>query len=204
MARIAGLDVPGIVKAALTIADRDGLDKLTMRRLSAELGVTPMATYHHVSGKEELLDLVIDESIGQLGFDHRSDDPEAAIIDWFVRLHDLLIEHPAIAQASAGRQIVGPQASAAGLALSRMAEQVCHDLDRAAQMVVAAFWLTLGSGLHRSSRHPGGYGAEELSDPGEPASETESALRARVMATAGRSDQFRHSLTLLIRSHLHP
>ncbi|MFC7504974.1 TetR/AcrR family transcriptional regulator [Nocardioides sp. CPCC 206347] len=204
MARIAGLDVPGIVKAALTIADRDGLDKLTMRRLSAELGVTPMATYHHVSGKEELLDLVIDESIGQLGFDHRSDDPEAAIIDWFVRLHDLLIEHPAIAQASAGRQIVGPQASTAGLALSRMGEQVCHDLDRAAQMVVAAFWLTLGSGLHRASRYPGGYGAEDLSDPGDPGSETETALRARVMATAGRSDQFRHSLTLLIRSHLHP
>lgn len=204
MARIAGLDVPGIVKAALAIADRDGLEKLTMRRLSAELGVTPMATYHHVSGKEELLDLVIDESIGQLGVTDPGDDPEAAIVDWFLRLHELLIEHPAIAQASAGRQIVGPQASAAGLALSRMGEQVCHDLDRAAGMVVAAFWLTLGSGLHRASRHPGGYGSDGLSDPRDPAPETEVALRARVMATAGRSDQFRHSLTLLIRSHLHP
>jgi len=35
-----------------------------MRRLSAELGVTPMATYHHASGREELLDLVIDQSLG--------------------------------------------------------------------------------------------------------------------------------------------
>ncbi|WP_182379436.1 TetR/AcrR family transcriptional regulator [Nocardioides sp. WS12] len=200
MARIAGLDVPGIVKAALAIADRDGLDKLTMRRLSAELGVTPMATYHHVSGKEELLDLVIDESIGQLGF-AESGDPEAVIVDWFLRLHDLLIEHPAIGQASAGRQIVGPQATQVGITLSRMAEGVCHDLDRAAQMVVAGFWLTLGSGLHRASRHPGGYGAE---DQAVGSVDDERELLGRVLAAAGQDDQFSRSLALLIRSHLHP
>jgi AcrR family transcriptional regulator len=204
MARIAGLDVPGIVKAAIAIADRDGLDKLTMRRLSAELGVTPMATYNHVSGKEELLDLVLDESIGQLGVGDPGDDPEAVILDWFLRLHDLLIEHPSLAQATAGRRIVGPQAGRAALALSEIAEGICHDLDRAAEMVVAAFWLTLGSGLHRASRHPGGYAADEHpeDEPTGTASEAERALRARVLATAGRDDQFRRSLAVLIKGHL--
>lgn len=198
MARIAGLDVPGIVKAALAIADRDGLDKLTMRRLSTELGVTPMATYHHVSGKEELLDLVIDQSIGQLYVDEAADDPEAAVLDWFVRLHELLTEHPSLAQAAAGRQIVGPQARQAGLALSRLAERVCHDADRAAEVVVAGFWLTLGSGLHRASRHPGGYGAA-LGGP-----DGDTGQLARVLAAAGQDDQFRRSLALLVGSHLHP
>lgn len=218
MARIAGLDVPGIVKAALAIADRDGLDKLTMRGLSRELGVTPMATYHHVSGKEELLDLVIDESIGQLGIDERASDPEGAILDWFVSLHEMLIEHPSLAQAAAGRQIVGPQAREVGLALGRMAETICQDPDRAAAVVVAGFWLTLGSGLHRASRHPGGYGADVRTPHSTadlaPATagavgSTDAAdaagpdLLDRVLAAAGQRDQFRRSLTRLVRSHLH-
>lgn len=203
MARIAGLDVRGIVKAALAVADRDGLDKLTMRRLSTELGVTPMAPYHHVSSKEELLDLVIDESIGQLRVAGSADDPEGAIVDWFLRLHQLLIEHPSIAQASAGRRIVGPQAGRAAVALTRLAEQVSDDPDSAAEMVVAAFWLTLGSGLHRASQHPGGYAAEgHPEDEPTSAGPDELARRARVLATAGRNDLFRRSLTLLIRSHL--
>lgn len=197
MARNAGLDVPGIVKAALAIADRDGLSKLTMRRLSAELGVTPMAIYHHVNGKDELLDLVIDESIGQVYLDEGSDTPEAAMLDWFVRLHELLTDHPSLAQATAGRQIVGPQARQAGLALSRMAERVCHDADRAAEVVVAGFWLTLGSGLHRASRHPDGYGAALRSGEQTP-------LLDRVLVTAGQSEQFHRSLTLLVHSHLFP
>lgn len=197
MARVAGLDVDGIVRAALVIADREGLDKLTMRHLSRELGVTPMATYHHVRSKEELLDLVIDRSIGQLPVDEHAADPEGAILDWFLRLHELLIEHPSLAQAAAGREIVGPRARAAGLALARMARQVCQDTDRAAALVVAAFWLTLGSGLHRASRHPGGYGAE--ADPGDDDQE----LLARVLSTAGQGEQLRRSLALLLAGHLH-
>lgn len=77
-----------------------------------------------------------------------------------------------------------------------MAERVCHDPDRAAGVAVAGFWLTLGSGLHRASRHPSGYGAA-LSDQDE-----DSGRLARVLAAAGQDDQFRRSLTLLVRSDL--
>jgi TetR/AcrR family tetracycline transcriptional repressor len=45
-----------VVDAALDLADRDGLEALTMRRLAGDLGVDPMAIYNHVDGKDALLD----------------------------------------------------------------------------------------------------------------------------------------------------
>ncbi|MFD4294221.1 mycofactocin system transcriptional regulator MftR2 [Rhodococcus sp. NPDC058505] len=47
-----------IVEAALRVIHQDGLDKLSMRRLSRELGVSAMAPYYYVSDKDELLELV--------------------------------------------------------------------------------------------------------------------------------------------------
>jgi len=44
-----------VVGAALAIADRDGLDGLTMRALGRELGVDPMAAYHWFPNKEAIL-----------------------------------------------------------------------------------------------------------------------------------------------------
>ena len=41
---------------ALAIADKSGLDALTIRKLATELGVTPMALYWHFRGKDELLE----------------------------------------------------------------------------------------------------------------------------------------------------
>ncbi len=45
-----------IVRTALQVIDERGLDKLTMRRLGADLGVEAMSLYKHVSGKEAILD----------------------------------------------------------------------------------------------------------------------------------------------------
>ena len=45
-----------VVGQALALADRSGLDALTIRKLATELGVTPMALYWHFRSKDELLD----------------------------------------------------------------------------------------------------------------------------------------------------
>jgi AcrR family transcriptional regulator len=45
-----------VVDRALHLADADGLDALTIRKLAQELGVTPMALYWHFRSKDELLD----------------------------------------------------------------------------------------------------------------------------------------------------
>jgi AcrR family transcriptional regulator len=49
-----------LVKTALRIADEEGLDALSMRRLGAELGVDPMAAYRHLPNKKALLAAVVE------------------------------------------------------------------------------------------------------------------------------------------------
>ncbi|TDD64757.1 TetR/AcrR family transcriptional regulator [Actinomadura rubrisoli] len=50
-----------IVEAARRLVDEEGVAKLTMRRLATQVGSTPMALYHHVRDKEELLVLLLDD-----------------------------------------------------------------------------------------------------------------------------------------------
>ena len=52
-----------IVQAAIDVADREGLHALTMRRLGAELGVEAMAVYKHVSGKDDILDGMVEQVV---------------------------------------------------------------------------------------------------------------------------------------------
>jgi AcrR family transcriptional regulator len=45
-----------VIAAALALVDRDGLERLSMRRLASELGVEAMSLYHHVQDKSDVLD----------------------------------------------------------------------------------------------------------------------------------------------------
>lgn len=59
-----GLTLHKIVAAAIRVADRDGLDAVSMARVAAELGAAPMSLYRHVTSKDELLDLMTDTAWG--------------------------------------------------------------------------------------------------------------------------------------------
>ena len=59
------LSLPRIVAAAVRVADAEGLDAVSMGRVSAELGAAPMSLYRHVSSKEELLTLMVDAAWGE-------------------------------------------------------------------------------------------------------------------------------------------
>lgn len=61
--RPARLDRTLIVAAAVALADENGLDRLTMRTLAEALAATPAALYRHVEGRDELVDLVLDEAL---------------------------------------------------------------------------------------------------------------------------------------------
>lgn len=60
------LDRRQVLQAAVDLADREGIDAVSMRRLAGELGVVPMALYKHVADKEDLLDGMVDEVIAEL------------------------------------------------------------------------------------------------------------------------------------------
>jgi TetR/AcrR family transcriptional regulator, tetracycline repressor protein len=55
-----------VTEAALKLADADGLDTLTIRKLAQHLGVTPMALYWHFRSKEDLLEGVAEQVWGEI------------------------------------------------------------------------------------------------------------------------------------------
>lgn len=62
----AALDEHRVVQTAITLADSEGLNQLSMRRLAQELGVQAMSLYHHVANKEALLDRMVDSVMGEI------------------------------------------------------------------------------------------------------------------------------------------
>ncbi len=64
-ARRSPLDRARIVDAALRVADAEGLDAVTMRRVARELRTGAMSLYRHVPGKEGLVSFMIDRALGE-------------------------------------------------------------------------------------------------------------------------------------------
>ncbi|MFC4563810.1 GntR family transcriptional regulator [Nocardiopsis mangrovi] len=54
-----------VLRTAIAIADVEGLDAVSMRRLAAELGAGPMSLYRHVANKDELVTQMVDEAFGE-------------------------------------------------------------------------------------------------------------------------------------------
>ncbi|WP_165986363.1 TetR/AcrR family transcriptional regulator [Streptomyces sp. YIM 98790] len=55
-----------VLRAAVGLADRDGLEAVTMRRLAQELGVEAMSLYHHVANKGAILDGVVEVVLAEI------------------------------------------------------------------------------------------------------------------------------------------
>jgi AcrR family transcriptional regulator len=55
-----------VLRAAVELADREGVESLSMRRLGQEVGVEAMSLYHHVANKEDLLDGIVDVIVAEI------------------------------------------------------------------------------------------------------------------------------------------
>lgn len=60
------LTAQGIVGKAIELADEGGFDALSMRKLAGSLDVTAMSLYNHVAGKDELLDLMLNQVVAEI------------------------------------------------------------------------------------------------------------------------------------------
>jgi len=65
-----------IVRAAIELANAEGLQALTMRRLAKKLGAGAMSLYWHIPNKDDLLDLMLDAAFGEVEL------PEQPSTDW--------------------------------------------------------------------------------------------------------------------------
>ena len=83
-----------ILAATRRLIDRDGWEKLTIRRLAAELGIGATTLYHHVRDREDLLILLINDLAEQTPPPELPDDPRERIVVAATAIHDRLASWP--------------------------------------------------------------------------------------------------------------
>jgi AcrR family transcriptional regulator len=94
-----------VLRAAVALAARDGIESLTMRKLADELGAGAMSLYHHVPNKEELLDGMVDIVFSEI-------EPPSSDLDWKTALRR---------RALSTREVLNRHRWAVGLMESRVA-----------------------------------------------------------------------------------
>lgn len=90
LGRPAELDVERVVRAAVELADRDGLSGVTLLKVAQALDVSKMSLYRHVGSKDELFDLMGDFAIGP------PPEVSASATDWRAGLRQWALAHRAI------------------------------------------------------------------------------------------------------------
>jgi len=97
-----------VLAAAVALADRDGLEALSMRKLGTVLGVEAMALYRHVGNKEALIDGMVDQVVSEI-------DPPTSVPGWESVLRErilsarrALLRHPWASEAIVSRTSASP------------------------------------------------------------------------------------------------
>ncbi|MEU9114566.1 GntR family transcriptional regulator [Streptomyces sp. NPDC048483] len=95
----SGLSRDRVVRAAIKVADAEGLRALSMRRVAAEFGVSSMALYRHVAGKDELVLLMADAAFADVELPDPAPDGWRDRMEAGARLQwELYRRHPWLAQ----------------------------------------------------------------------------------------------------------
>src|ERR1700745_2257366 len=83
-----------VLEQAIVLADKDGIDGLSMRKLGQALGVEAMSLYNHVASKGELVAAMVDSVIERFELPDDERRWDVAIRRCAISAHDLLIEPP--------------------------------------------------------------------------------------------------------------
>jgi AcrR family transcriptional regulator len=146
-----------ILEAALRLADAEGLEAVTMRRLAGDLGVAPMALYTHFRHKDELLAGLLDLLAGEV----QIPDPGAA--DWQGELANLarsirrqLLAHPAFVPLVANKDPMSPNTLRVFEAVLRMVRDRGFEGEALTHAFYSVFVYTVGFVAQEVARFHGG------------------------------------------------
>jgi AcrR family transcriptional regulator len=89
----AGLSKRRVVGEAIRLADGEGVDGLSMRRLAVALDAGAMSLYHYVASKDELLDAMVDVVFEEIELPSDDADWQAAIRGRAVSARQVLARH---------------------------------------------------------------------------------------------------------------
>ncbi|GAA1250338.1 TetR/AcrR family transcriptional regulator [Kitasatospora nipponensis] len=177
----AGLSRERIVRAAVALLDAEGVAAFSMRKLAGELAVTPMSVYWYVDTKDELLELALDEALGELAI-----PPFEEHGDWRRHLRELahlyrhcFQQHPWAAQLAGQFLAIGPNALLFSTSAVSAAVHSGLDGEWLGGALGLVFSYTYGfalveaqwslraraSGLEEDAFHRHVYGVAEQADP---------------------------------------
>ena len=97
-----------VVRAAIDLADRDGLEGLSMRKLGADLGVEAMSLYNHVANKDDLLDAMVDAIVEEIELPPDGPDWKEAVKQQMLNARQVILQHAWSARAIETRSNLSP------------------------------------------------------------------------------------------------
>lgn len=102
------LSPAAVARAGIEIADAEGLAAVTMQRVADAVGVTKMAIYRYVPGKDELVAVMVDVAIA--GPPDLADVPgwRPKLDAWARQMFDLFLRHPWAMDVTVGARVMGP------------------------------------------------------------------------------------------------
>ncbi|WP_175407279.1 TetR/AcrR family transcriptional regulator [Streptomyces sp. TRM64462] len=83
-----------VIRTAVAVADEKGTAALTMRAIAEPLGVEAMSLYHHVAGRDDVLDGMVDAVFGEIDLPPRDTDWKSAMRHRAVSARAVLRRHP--------------------------------------------------------------------------------------------------------------
>ena len=157
-----------VADRALVIADAEGIEAVTIRRLATELGVTPMALYWHFRTKEDLLAGLADRVLDAVVVPPRSGNWAADIRAAMMALVTAMRPHPQIAPLVTTQIMRNPT----GLDITEMALEVLEDAGFAPEAASPLAMQALRSVVSMVT-------SDQVDDSGSTAEERDAHLRAK-------------------------
>ncbi|MFE2263107.1 TetR/AcrR family transcriptional regulator C-terminal domain-containing protein [Streptomyces griseosporeus] len=137
----APLNRERIVRAAIELADADGLEAVSLRKVATALGVGPMRLYSYIDSKEELLDLMVDAAYAEIR--PAGDTWREVLRSLAETTRQAVHAHEWLADLLGGRPQLGPHALARGEAVVAALDGV--DVDDVMPVVGAVDAYVIGA-----------------------------------------------------------
>jgi AcrR family transcriptional regulator len=98
-----------LTSVAIAVADRDGLDAVSMRRVAAELGTGPASLYRYVASRDDLLDLMADSVAAEFELTGPTGDWLADLLDVGWQAREIMLRHRWLPGLVINRGALGPR-----------------------------------------------------------------------------------------------
>jgi AcrR family transcriptional regulator len=99
-----------VLRAAVALADKGGIESLSMRKLGQDLGVEAMSLYNYVASKDDLLDSMADFIVGEFDLPSIGTEWKETLRQSAISAHQVLWRHPWACGLNVSRPKVGPAA----------------------------------------------------------------------------------------------